>query len=74
MFIKEYKELLKAIWPMCRKNELYTEEMFIQDIIGKTKTLLSKHIGKENTDDIYHPALRAGSNQRLQDIKKRLKL
>ena len=33
MNTEEAIEKLKAMWSMCRKNELYTEEMFIEDML-----------------------------------------
>ena len=37
----------EAIWPMCRKNELYTKEMFIADWLGAMKTIISESLPKE---------------------------
>jgi hypothetical protein len=38
---------LDAIWPMVRKNELYTKEMFIQDMKDNFSTLIREAVGKD---------------------------
>ena len=43
------KKIIKkaeAIWAMCRKNELYTKEMFIADWVGAMKTIISDKLGE----------------------------
>ena len=37
---EELTKILKAVWPMCRKNELYTEDMFVDDVADKIIELL----------------------------------
>ena len=42
------REALDAMWAMVRSNELYTKEMFIDDMLGKIKSELEKCVPSSN--------------------------
>ena len=82
MFKEKLAEALEAIWSMCRKNELYTLEMFKQDMTDKTLSLIADEINglekkhqdwcREFMKKGYCNCMSPEFNQELKELKTKL--